>query len=147
MTASTGTVLRPAEDADAPALAQFLAGVSTSGELEVLLTSAAIASAGGLSLVAERDGKILGHVIVERRDGNAGEIGLHIHETARRQGVGKALLERAIAWAEGAGLSGLYLRVATGNAGAAALYMSAGFRRSEQGEIEGDFVTMQLPLA
>jgi ribosomal protein S18 acetylase RimI-like enzyme len=143
MTASTGTVLRPAEDGDASALAQLTANVSASGELEMLLTSAAIASAGGLSLVAERGGKIIGHVIVERREDNLGEVGIHIHETARGQGVGKALLEHAIAWSVTSGLAELYLSVSSANAGAAALYSSLGFH--EDG-VEGNTVTMKLPL-
>jgi len=143
MTASTGTILRPAEDADASALAQLIANVSASGELEMLLTSAAIASAGGLSLVAERDGKLIGHVIVERREGNLGEVGIHIHERARGQGVGKALLERAISWAVDAGLAELYLSVNSENATALSLYSSLGFYEDAA---EGNSVTMKLPL-
>jgi len=143
MTASTGTILRPAEDADASALAQLIANVSASGELEMLLTSAAIASAGGLSLVAERDGKLIGHVIVERREGNLGEVGIHIHERARGQGVGKALLERAISWAVDAGLAELYLSVSSENATSLSLYSSLGFYEDAA---EGNSVTMKLPL-
>jgi ribosomal protein S18 acetylase RimI-like enzyme len=143
MTASTGTILRPAEDADASALAELIANVSASGELEMLLTSAAIASGGGLSLVADRDGKLIGHVIVERREGNLGEVGIHIHERARGQGVGKALLERAIAWAVDAGLAELYLSVNSENVAAAALYSSLGFYEDKA---TGNSVTMKLPL-
>jgi N-acetylglutamate synthase-like GNAT family acetyltransferase len=143
MTLSTGTILRPAEDADASALAQLIANVSASGQMEVLLTSAAIISAGGLSLVAERDGHLLGHVIVERRQDNLGEVGIHIHESARDVGVGKALMERAIAWSVETGLSGLYLCVSSANVVAAALYSSLGFG---QEKVQGNSVTMKLPL-
>jgi ribosomal protein S18 acetylase RimI-like enzyme len=49
--------------------------------------------------------------------------------TARRQGVGRALLEAAIGWARGAGVRKLELHVFPWNDAAIALYEAIGFER------------------
>ena len=48
---------------------------------------------------------------------------------ARRQGVGKALLDAAIAWARSAGVRKLELHVFPWNEAAMALYDACGFER------------------
>jgi ribosomal protein S18 acetylase RimI-like enzyme len=52
---------------------------------------------------------------------------LVVDSTARRGGIGRALLDEAIAWAESAGLGCLEVAVNEFNTGAIALYESMGF--------------------
>ncbi len=55
------------------------------------------------------------------------DLGLMVASSHRRRGVGRALLEQAVAWAESAGVSKLELHVFPWNEPAIALYESFGF--------------------
>jgi GNAT superfamily N-acetyltransferase len=57
---------------------------------------------------------------------------LFVVPDARRLGAGRALLERACAFAASTGARGLTLKTAVDNAGAQALYEAAGWQRDEQ---------------
>ena len=57
------------------------------------------------------------------------DLGLMVAAGHRRQGIGRALLERAVAWAAEVGVRKLELHVFPHNEGAIALYESFGFRR------------------
>jgi ribosomal protein S18 acetylase RimI-like enzyme len=89
---------------------------------------------GHLVLGAWHDSELLGAIGLERdrRDkvrhiGHV--IGMLVKPEAQRQGVGRALLEAAIAEARAAGLELLTLSVTAGNSGALRLYEQAGFER------------------
>jgi RimJ/RimL family protein N-acetyltransferase len=56
------------------------------------------------------------------------ELGLMVAATARRRGVGSALIEEAVKWARGLGIVKLELTVFPHNAPAIALYRKLGFR-------------------
>jgi RimJ/RimL family protein N-acetyltransferase len=57
------------------------------------------------------------------------DLGLMVASTHRRRGVGRALLEQAVAWARAAGVVKLELHVFPWNEPAIALYESFGFER------------------
>ena len=86
---------------------------------------------GGLQLVAERDGLILGAAGLHRQMGrrhHAAALGMSVHDAYQRQGIGKALLLALIDAADNwLNISRIELTVFTDNAGAIALYETAGF--------------------
>ena len=57
------------------------------------------------------------------------DLGLMVAVDHRRRGIGRALLEQAVTWAEDVGVRKLELHVFQHNEGAIALYESFGFRR------------------
>jgi GNAT superfamily N-acetyltransferase len=84
-----------------------------------------------LPLVAELDNEPTGLAWVWLKDDNHPKFA-HLYQMwvapkNRRQGVGRALLDAAIAWARDVGAEALELNVTTGNSEAARLYGAAGF--------------------
>ena len=87
--------------------------------------------------VAERGGRIVGMVhvsigetkpypvIVPRRVAKVND--LAVDEGCRREGIGRALMERAAAWAAGQGADEMELSVYAFNEGAMAFYQALGF--------------------
>lgn len=88
-------------------------------------------SNGGLQLVAERDGVIVGAAGLHRQAGrrhHAAMLGMSVHDAYQRQGIGKALLLALIDAADNwLNISRIELTVFTDNAGAIALYEATGF--------------------
>jgi putative acetyltransferase len=84
--------------------------------------------------VAEADdGTVVGRLSVGRdphpASAHVADVGLMVAAGARRQGVGRALLEAAVGWAHGAGVRKLELHVFPWNEAAIKLYESFGFER------------------
>jgi RimJ/RimL family protein N-acetyltransferase len=84
--------------------------------------------------VAEReDGALIGRLSVARdthpASAHVADLGLMVAKDARRRGVGSALLEAAVEWARGAGVSKLELHVFPWNESAIRLYERFGFER------------------
>lgn len=134
--------IRPSREDDAPALAGLRAAVaaeggylpdepSEPGTLEQTARLIALAVEGGLSLSAEADGEVVAHVMVQRRSGphraHVGEIAIIVRNSWRGVGVGRALMDVAIAWGRAVGLAKLALSAFPGNARAIGLYRSLGF--------------------
>lgn len=98
---------------------------------------ARVAEAGGATLVAERDGRVVGHAVVvfetdapfvrEELRPYACVTELFVREELRGRGIGTALLEAAEAVAAARGLRRLTIGVLAGNARTAALYARLGF--------------------
>jgi ribosomal protein S18 acetylase RimI-like enzyme len=100
------------------------------------------------------DSKVAGFLTVTggalQRTRHVGRLEMMVGEAHRRQGVGRALMEEAIRWAEATGvLRKLSLAVFADNAGAIALYRSFGFvdegrrigeYREEDGRLRGDLL-------
>jgi RimJ/RimL family protein N-acetyltransferase len=140
--------IRPADPADAEQLARLADAVSAEPEGWLISVAGEWRSAGderrylkalrryphAAVFVAEReDGHLVGRLSVGRdphpASAHVADVGLMVAIEARRQGVGRALLEAAVDWARGAGVRKLELHVFPWNEAAIALYESFGFER------------------
>ena len=139
-------VVRPAEPGDAAALVQLASAVGSEPE-GWLISDATWRSVGderrylrairrhpdAVVLVAELDGRIVGRLSLSRdphpASRHVADLGLMVDASARRRGVGRALLEAAVEWARGAGVLKLELHVFPYNEAAIRLYESCGFER------------------
>ena len=108
--------------------------------------------------VAEVDGELAGRLSLARDQNPAShhvaDLGLMVDTRFRRRGVGRALLEAAVAWAPEHAVAKLELHVFPWNAPAIALYESFGFEREGlrkghylRGGEPVDAVLMALQLA
>ncbi|MGE5689246.1 MAG: N-acetyltransferase family protein [Pseudomonadota bacterium] len=84
--------------------------------------------------VAEADdGRVVGRLSLSRdqhpASAHVADLGLMVARTHRRQGIGRALMEQAVAWARESGVRKLELHVFPHNEAAIALYESMGFER------------------
>jgi putative acetyltransferase len=84
-------------------------------------------------LAAELQGQVVGSLVLTRKDAQVLKLsGFYVDQACRGQGVGRALLQAAIAAATGSGASGIYLETWSKMAAAVSLYTSFGWRRCEQ---------------
>jgi GNAT superfamily N-acetyltransferase len=77
--------------------------------------------------------------VVEAASGSAELASMWVRPDLRGQGVGDALMEAVVEWAQGQGLS-LRLRVVEDNAPAVALYLRHGFQPTGDGHVRPDGV-------
>ena len=84
-------------------------------------------SAGYSARVGEREGRIVAFGVMMRAPGEAQILNLSVVPDARRQGLGRALLDRFVDDALRAGAEQMFLEVRVSNRAAVALYESAGF--------------------
>jgi RimJ/RimL family protein N-acetyltransferase len=139
-------VIRPAEPRDAGRLVALASAVG--GEPEGwLLTDERWRSVGderrylravrhstaGAVLVAESENALVGRLSIARdphpSSSHVADLGLMVAATHRRQGIGRALLDEAEAWARRAGVKKIELHVFPYNEGALALYEQTGYER------------------
>jgi RimJ/RimL family protein N-acetyltransferase len=161
-------VIRPAAADDAAALVALRDAVATEGTrvaaepgersvLEESLGVASLLSTGGLALVAEVDGEVVGQLAVHRRqgryEGHRGDLSITVARDHREQGLGRALVETALDWARAVRLGKVTLGVFPENLRAIALYRSVGFvdegtlrRHLRVGDGERDLLLMSLLL-
>jgi ribosomal protein S18 acetylase RimI-like enzyme len=95
------------------------------------LTSWSQAIADLPTFVAVDEGRDVGMVrsgVDSRRADSAWLISMWVAPEARRRGIGEALIEVVVAWAEANGIHRLLLDVADDNAAAIALYAKTGFQ-------------------
>ncbi|MCC7492066.1 MAG: GNAT family N-acetyltransferase [Fimbriimonadaceae bacterium] len=89
-------------------------------------------------LVSGTPGDLRGYCIVDTSvtlappEAVAEIISLGVRPPDRRQGLGRALLQAALAWAGRQGLAETWLQVAVSNHGAEQLYQEAGFERRDR---------------
>jgi len=100
--------------------------------------------------VAEDSGKVIGMVAARAIGGDAEILNLAILPEQRRRGLGRRLLEGAIAESRAAGARSVFLEVRESNAAARAFYASAGFievgwRRSYYRNPVEDALVVSLP--
>ena len=83
--------------------------------------------------VAEADGRVIARLSLARdphpASAHVADLGLMVAGSHRRRGIGRALLDAAVAWARAAGVRKLELHVFPYNEPALALYDGFGFRR------------------
>jgi RimJ/RimL family protein N-acetyltransferase len=83
--------------------------------------------------LAEDGGAVVGRLSLARdvhpASAHVADLGLMVAATHRRRGVGRGLLDQAVAWAESAGVRKLELHVFPWNEPAIALYDAYGFER------------------
>jgi L-phenylalanine/L-methionine N-acetyltransferase len=98
--------------------------------------------------VAEVDGAVIARLAVARdqhpASSHVADLGLMVAKAWRRRGVGRALLEAAVAWAREAGVLKLELHVFPWNEPAIRLYEEfgferEGFRKAQYRRGDGDF--------
>jgi putative acetyltransferase len=140
--------IRAAEPGDAEALTRLAEAVSAEPEAWLISSNGEWRSVGderrylkalrryphAAVFVAERsDGIVIGRLSVARdqhpASSHVADLGLMVAKGHRRQGIGRALLERAAEWARGAGVTKLELHVFPYNEPAIKLYEDFGFRR------------------
>jgi RimJ/RimL family protein N-acetyltransferase len=84
-------------------------------------------------LVAVVDDRVVGRLSLARdphpASAHVADLGLMVAASYRRQGIGRALLEEAVAWARRSGISKLELHVFPWNEPAIQLYEGFGFER------------------
>lgn len=109
-----------------------------SQQTEVFIVSALRqAGALSLSLVAEQDGVVIGHIAlspVKMADGSAGWYGLgpiSVTPTRQRQGIGSALMHAALSWLKDTGAAGVVL------VGEPAFYERFGFQAGTRLRLPG----------
>jgi L-phenylalanine/L-methionine N-acetyltransferase len=154
-------VIRKAEPGDAEALVE-LAAVIGGEDGSWLLTTEEWRSAAderrylravrrhpdAAVFVAEDGGTIVARLSLSRdvhpASRHVGDLGLMVASTHRRQGVGRALLEQAVAWAVASEVRKLELHVFPWNEPAIALYDSFGFER--EGLRRGQYLRDGVPV-
>jgi putative acetyltransferase len=98
--------------------------------------------------VAEDGGEVVGRLSLARdlhpASSHVADLGLMVAASHRRQGVGRALLEQAVAWSQGGGIRKLELHVLPWNDPAIALYTSFGFER--EGLRKGHYLRDGVPV-
>ncbi len=151
--------LRPARPTDARGLARLFADVRAEGRWllspstavsepsEAFFIGEMIRGGGGLALVAEGDGEVVGNVLVslERSvvSSHVGTLSIVIGREWRDVGIGSEMVRAAQAWCRDKGLVKLALSVFPDNERAVAVYEHAGFEREglrrRQYQVDGEF--------
>jgi RimJ/RimL family protein N-acetyltransferase len=142
----TGVRIRPGEPGDAAALVALAEAVGSEPE-GWLISESRWRSVGderrylkalrrhpdAAVYVAETGAGIVGRLSISRDPHPAcrhvADLGLMVAASARRRGIGRALLQQAVAWARAAGVRKLELHVFPHNAPAIRLYEAFGFVR------------------
>jgi ribosomal-protein-alanine N-acetyltransferase len=122
-------IIRKMEAVDVPAIAAIL--VASPGAAQWLPQDFVQPAWARTEVwVAEENGEVAG-IIAARNAGGEGEIlNLAVAPARRRNGLGRRLVDTAIAAARAAGAERVYLEVRESNAEARAFYMKLGFAES-----------------
>jgi RimJ/RimL family protein N-acetyltransferase len=139
--------IRPADPTDAPALVALGRAVGaepggwlitthdwrTPGEERRYLKAVRRYEHAAVYVAETAEGEIVGRLSLARdqhpASAHVADLGLMVAEAHRRRGIGRALLEQAVAWARPRGITKLELHVFPHNGPAIALYEAFGFRR------------------
>ena len=83
--------------------------------------------------LAEREGRLVGSVAILGREGGAAQFRwLLVHPDARGAGLGRRLVDEALAFSRAAGYTSVFLWTVDILTPAARLYTAAGFRKTEE---------------
>ena len=151
-------IVRRAATADADALARLGRGVAAEGELWLTYNRSSSDERRSLKsvrrdpnaavFVAETPAGVVGRLSIARDvnpvSHHVAELGLMVEAGKRRRGIGTALVEEAVRWAQASGVTKLELHVFPHNEPAIALYRKLGFvdegHRRRHYRIGGDYV-------
>ncbi|HSC92929.1 MAG TPA: GNAT family N-acetyltransferase [Gaiellaceae bacterium] len=143
----TGFTVRPAEPRDAEALVRLgsevgsepggwlitLGGWRSAGDERRYLKALRRYPDAAVYVAETDDGEVVGRLSLARdqhpASAHVADLGLMVAIGHRRRGIGRALMEQAVAWATASGVLKLELHVFPHNEAAIALYESFGFRR------------------
>ncbi|HYE19451.1 MAG TPA: GNAT family N-acetyltransferase [Tepidisphaeraceae bacterium] len=138
-TGVSGLTLRPVTETDAPAVRELIFSVlaefglrpdpaSTDADLYAIEATYAVAR-GRFDVLVDGEGRIIGSVALWPVDGRTVELRkMYLSAAARGRGVGRWLLDHAIARAREAGFTRMTLETARVLEGAVRLYERYGFR-------------------
>jgi GNAT superfamily N-acetyltransferase len=93
---------------------RFLGTSSDIGEGQAA-SFAGAAARDSAGFVATRDGRIVGHAVVERTRPHAVEMAFAVDDAWQRRGIGRALLARSVDWARAHGIERLELELFADN--------------------------------
>ena len=99
--------------------------------------SAVIRGRGGVVLIGEVQGEIVGRITVTTSARDADISGFVVRDSSRRQGIGTTMIEAAEAEARRRGCTQVRLTVAKENPAALALYAGRGYERVGEGRSAG----------
>jgi [ribosomal protein S18]-alanine N-acetyltransferase len=85
-----------------------------------------------LLVVAVENGIVVGNLGIHPHDEYGYVLGMMVDASKRRKGIGRALIDAAIAWGRDRNIGALYLLVFPHNAAAIALYRACGFLEIER---------------
>lgn len=120
--------IRPALSEDAPALAAVEAAAADHPWSEAQVRNT-LTSAHGLGWLALEGDTVVGHLLGQIVLDEAELLTVAVLPSARRAGVGRALVEHAAQAWRALGATAAFLEVRSDNAGAMALYEGAGWLR------------------
>ena len=144
-----GAIIRPMRAADLPAVMEVAeAGIPQPWSEAVWREE--LAGRFGLYLVLQEGAEISGFVGVKRIADEAHVMSLAVRPAGRRRGLGRALVNAALASPALAGVSRVHLEVRPSNEAARALYASLGFaqtgvRKNYYGDEDALLMTLDLP--
>lgn len=131
-------MLRPARPDDAEEITRLSVelGYPAAPEAIAANLSALLASARYLVTVAAQGPRLLGWAVVERRlaleSGERAELtGLVVSASARRMGIGKALVSAAEQWGSEQGLESIYVRSNVARQESHPFYLGLGYNRKK----------------
>jgi ribosomal-protein-alanine N-acetyltransferase len=126
--ADFGAQIRTVGAFDLPSLAEVhAAGFAEAWDVGALASLLAMPGAQGLLAEQPDSGEALGFVLLRAVAGEAEILTIVVKPGSRRKGVGRRLLQAAVASAAASGAERLFLEVAPDNGPAHALYLAAGF--------------------
>lgn len=83
----------------------------------------------GCNVVAERDGRVVGHALYTPTDAAEPELAVFVHQDVQRRGLGTELCRHVVANAAAGARDGLVLEVSRSNRTAIGIYERLGFER------------------
>jgi [ribosomal protein S18]-alanine N-acetyltransferase len=144
-------ILRAATAADVSAITDLERLLFAEDAWSANAVTAEISAPDRAATVAAEDTAVLGYAVTLRSGDVADLHRIGVHPDARRRGIARALLDRALRQAADAGATRMLLEVGASNDPALAFYADAGFaeidRRRRYYRDGSDALVLQLPLA
>lgn len=81
----------------------------------------------GFAIVAEKDGKIVGHLVIVPSDKNEVDLTIFVHQDYQNRGLGQEMMKLIIEFCKKAGFDGITLVTERTNARAIHVYRKLGF--------------------